>query len=52
MPAFKELKSRVDPASQKLKNPTWKDLVARCKSNGKDLSAKSMYVTTCICVYV
>ena len=27
-----------------MSNPTWKELIARCKSDGVDLSAKSMYV--------
>jgi len=37
------LNSRIDPVRQKMSNPTWKDLIARCQADGVDLSAKAMY---------
>ncbi|XP_065894835.1 uncharacterized protein [Dysidea avara] len=39
--ACEMLNSRIDPVRQKMNNPTWKDLIARCQSNGIDLSAKA-----------
>jgi len=37
------LNSRIDPVRQKMSNPTWKELIARCQTDGVDLSAKTMY---------
>ena len=38
------LNSRIDPVRQKMNNPTWKDLITRCQTDGVDLSARTMYV--------
>ncbi|XP_065883616.1 xanthine dehydrogenase-like isoform X2 [Dysidea avara] len=36
------LNSRIDPVRQKMNNPTWKDLITRCQTDGVDLSARTM----------
>lgn len=44
MIACNEILSRLTPVREKLKNPTWKELIYAAYEENIDLSAKCMYV--------